>query len=499
MTFADRALAVIQQLRTDASVPDETIVWFRLHAAVCRDPAGLAAIIALSQEAATDGFGTVELNGQVGGAINLTTATFHNVQDDTLALTIRKHATPQWCYFLSTEGATTSLAELAVGPARAVWVAGPCEAFSTGTLHICPWGGPRGYAGLHEEMELPRKLVRDQTYNLTPHSVIPWLLVHPPAQPSPLWPAQPSPLFTRWRRLAFYNLAFVLPFEIRAINGTDYVVLKGPRSQPIAVAPPQVDWDGQGFEPLVEATRWVYSPRRDAEAKFLFLNRELSLGWRDGDRWPEGLVHTLRHSFTSARDEFAFYLQDQSRDALKSLADLRKGLQEEVAKTQQATRELLATLWRDFAVAALVLALRSPPISSTAILHPEVVRLVTLAAAALLTISLLITIVSNARFNALSNRSRADWRHRLYAFLSDADWNALVEIQLRAGRWVYRAVVVAMVLAYLAAILYLINLAEPGIIERTWTGIAQVASKLFGRSWVLGQDLWELIRAHMRS
>jgi hypothetical protein len=415
-----------------------TIAWFRLQSAACTDQAGLAAIVAVSQEAMADNFGTVELSGQVGGQINTTTATFNDVQNDNLVLTLRKRSTPQWCYFLSGEGAIGALTELTMGVPRAVWVAESFHAFSTGNLHLCPWGGPQEYEGLGDEMELPRKLVRDQTHNLTSNSVIPWLLVAPPAQP--------SPIFARWRRLAANNLVFALPFEIRAIDGTDFVVLKGPRSQPIRVAAPPANFDDQAFDILVEAVRWVYSPRRDAEAKFLFLNRELSLSWRDADCWPEGLAHILRHSLTSARDEFAFYLQDQSRDAIKSLADLRKGLQEEVTKTQQATRDLLAALWRDFAVAALVLALRSPPISSTAILHPEVLRLVTLSAAA-----------------------------------------------LRSGRRVYRAVVAAMILVYLVAILYLINLAEPGLIERIWTGIAHVGSELFARAQLLMQDLFDLI------
>jgi hypothetical protein len=489
MTFADRTLALIQQLRSDASESDETTEWFRLQGATCRDQASLAAIVAISLEAVADNFGTVELNGRVGGQINLTTATFDDVQNDSLVLTIRKHSTPHWCYFLSGEGAIRALAELAAGAPKAVWVAASFDAFSTGSLLVCPWGGPQEYEGLRDEMESPRKLVRDQTHNLTSISVIPWLLLAPPEQP--------SPIFARWRTLAGINLAFVLPFEIRAIDGTDYVVLKGPRSQPLGVAAPPANWDDQAFDTLVETVRWVYSPRRDAEAKFLFLNRELSLSWRDADRWPEGLAHILRQALTSTRDEFAFYLQDQSRDAIKSLADLRKGLQEEVAKTQQATRDLLAALWRDFAVAALVLALRSPPISSTAILHPEVVRLVTLSAAALLVISLLITVVSNARFNALSNVSRADWRQRLYSFLSDADWNALVERQLRAGRRIYRAVVAAMILVYLVAILYLLNLADPGLIERMWTGVAHLGSELLTRAWVRVQDLFALIKAHV--
>jgi hypothetical protein len=488
MTFADRALSLVEQLRTDASIFDETIAWFRLQGGRCPDQAGLDGIVALSQEAVADNFGTVELTGVVGGAIDLSTVSFNDVRNDALVLTIRKRSTPGWCFFLSGAGAMASLADLAVDAPRAVWVASGQEAFSTGTLHVCPWGGPEAYEGLEDEGELPRKLVRDQTHTLTPNSVIPWLLVTAPAQP--------SPLFARWRSLASSNLAFVLPFEIRTINGTDQVVLKGPRSQPIEIAPFPASWPVEALDPLIEAVRWVYFPRRDAEAKFLFLNRELSLGWRDADRWPEGLTHIVRHCLTSARDEFAFYLQDQSRDALKSLADLRKGLQEEVMKTQQATRDLLASLWRDFAVAALVLALRSPPISATAVLHPEVLRLVTIAAAVLLAASLTITIVSNARFHALGNRSRADWRHRLYAFLSNADWDALVEHQLQAGRQVYRTVVAAMILAYLFAIFYLINLAEPGILERAWLVTAQVTSGLLDQGRVAAQETWDFIKMH---
>jgi hypothetical protein len=489
MTFADRALAVIQLLHTPGATTDETIEWFRIQSGRCADQGCFAAIVALSQEAVAENFGTVELNGAVGGPINLTTAAFDNVRNDNLVLIIRKRLNPQWNYFLSNEGAIASLNELATGTPKAVWVAAAFESFATGNLLICPWGGPQQYAGVTDDLELPRKLVRDQTHMHTASSVIPWLLVAPPAHP--------SLLFTQWRTLAGRSLAFALPFEIRAIDGANYVILKGPRAQPIAIAQNPAIWNDQFFLLLVEAVRWVYFPRRDAEAKFLFLNRELSLGWRDADTWPGGLAHVLRHSLTSARDEFAFYLQDQSGEALKSLAELRKGLQEEVAKTQQATRDLLAALWRDFAVAALVLALRSPPIASTTILHPEVLRLITLAAAGLLMVSLMITIISNARFYALSNHSRADWRIRLYAFLSDADWNELVENQLRAGRWVYRAVVAAMIAAYLVAVLYLINLAEPGLVGRTWAATASPVDVAFSQALTCAQQLLDWIRVHI--
>jgi hypothetical protein len=108
-------------------------------------------------------------------------------------------------------------------------------------------------------------------------------------------------------------------------------------------------------------------------------------------------------------------------------------------------------------------------------IHPEVLRTITYAAAGLLFLSLLVTLCSNARFNKLADVARAQWRPRLYAFLPNTDWAMLVENQLSAGKRVYRSVVAAMILVYLAAILYLLNLAEDGIIQHFWGQVVTIA------------------------
>jgi hypothetical protein len=165
------------------------------------------------------------------------------------------------------------------------------------------------------------------------------------------------------------------------------------------------------------------------------------------------MTRTMPGALSSARDAFAFYLQDQSREALRSLADLRRGLQDEVAKVQQASRDLVNALWRDFAIAAAVLALRYVPGMSS--IPTDWLRVITLAAAALLLISLLVSIGSNARYHWIAKRSREDWRLRLYAFLDPAEWDRLVGRPLRGSLRTYRFVSAVTALCYGAIIAYL--------------------------------------------
>lgn len=78
---------------------------------------------------------------------------------------------------------------------------------------------------------------------------------------------------------------------------------------------------------------------------------------------------------------------------------------------QAATRDLLSWLWRDFAVAGVVLALKSPTASQFT--GAEVMRWVTLATAVLLVVSLGMTTVTNASFNKFADGARKEWRRKL--------------------------------------------------------------------------------------
>jgi hypothetical protein len=155
-----------------------------------------------------------------------------------------------------------------------------------------------------------------------------------------------------------------------------------------------------------------------------------------------GLIGVLDHALASAREAFAFHLQEDSKEAIKSLGDLRKALQEEVARSQTATRDLLSALWRDAAIAGAAFALRSATTNSSAI------NIASLGAATLLFASLLTTVLSNWRFDVLAKQVRAQWRQRLYAFMSEKQWIELVTQPVSRARWVYRFSIVPVFAVY---------------------------------------------------
>jgi hypothetical protein len=429
-----------------AAVTSEVLESYRVDRVSCSTPELLNELKSVAGELVRAQLGSVRLFGEVEEEIDLATATLDRVRDDRLTVIFEKPITDKWAVFYTEHGFISALSGDVLSR-RVVWVAADFTEFATYSTLICRWGGPREFDWPKNELESPRKLVRDRTHYKTPAEIAPWLLARPPRRS--------SESFEGWRREAIQQLSFCLPFEIiKAENGGTQVVLKGPRSTSIRVAVALAVQEDTVFTILNEAALWVYSGQRDAESKFTFLNYHLSLDWKDEDPWPLGAVGTLPASLASARDAFSFHLQDESRDALRSLSDLRRALQDEVAKVQQASRDLLSALWRDFAIAAGVIAIRYVPGMSS--IPPEWLKVITLGSAALLLVSLVVSLWSNARYHRLARKSREDWRMRLYAFIDEAEWKRLVIEPIRSGLYTYRLVTLAISLLYIAIIIYLL-------------------------------------------
>ncbi|GAB6842677.1 hypothetical protein HNR00_003252 [Methylorubrum rhodinum] len=327
----------------------ETVGICRVDETICADAEALARLGEVGRLVAAEGLGTLKVYGTFSGEIDPATHPYEDLETEPLRVVLTKASEPGWCYFLTEAGFAASLRDDFVAEPLAIWVATTFAPFASMTLTVAPWGGARTPPEAGTPPERPRKLVRDLTHGRTPPLIGPWLLTTPPATG--------SAVFDAWSAVAVEKLAFSLTYEVRSVDGEERVVLKGPRATPVAVVPSSSDWPTQIREPLTEAATWVYAAPREAEARFLFLNNHLSLDWRDGLHWPDGLLHLLPGSLASARESYAFHLQDQSKDALKTLGDLRKSLQDEVARAQAATRDLLSALWRDLAVAGVVLAL----------------------------------------------------------------------------------------------------------------------------------------------
>lgn len=441
--------------RQEGASLSETLDVCRVDGAHCTDASLLARLGEAARLVADEGYGALDVFGTISDRFDPAAVTFEDVRGEELQVVLRKARSEGWCYFVTAKGFAASLNDELVAEPLAVWVSERFAAFAALTLSVSPWGGPRTPPEITTAPERPRKLVRDQTHGRAPSTIGAWLLT--------TRPLAPSAAFTAWCAAAVERLAFALPYEIRSVDGREKVVLKGPRSTAVDLIPNPSGWHEGILDPLTVAATWVYAAPREAEARFLFLNNHLSLDWRDGLQWPDGLSQVLKGSLASAREAYAFHLQDQSKDTLKTLGDLRKSLQDEVSRSQTATRDLLSALWRDLAVAGVVLALKSP--TGQQVAGAETLRYVAPATAVLLLLSLAVTVLANWRFNWLADRGRVDWRRKLYAFVSQTEWDALVERPIKRGRRVYWISVGVIALLYGAVAWYLFSVTDGAVFD----------------------------------
>ncbi|MFM0758092.1 hypothetical protein [Paraburkholderia strydomiana] len=395
-----------------------------------------------------DGTGTLEIHAKVGGKLDLDSATTDDIENEEITFRLEKKITNEWCFFLTEAAFANALEdETFCSLPRLIWVASKFERFTTGIWTICPWDDPQKHTSPTDPFELPRKLVRDQTHEMTTRTVDPWLIRGEPPEP--------SSVFDCWSTAAAKWLAYTLPSEVRTDGTKKWVIFKGPKSTSADIV--DTGWySREAFLALSQAVGWVYGKPSDAEAKFQFLNSHLSLNWPAGRSWPSGVEDVLPLSLASARDSFAFHLQDVAKDALKTLGDLRKGLQEEVAKTQVATRDLVSSLWRDLGIAGVALALKLPTGTQ---MSQHVLDWIITATAIVLPLSLCITGGTNWRFNRLADAARNEWKPKLYGFVERSEWERIVEQPIRHGRYIYYLTLLFVSLLYITASSFLLSVA----------------------------------------
>lgn len=447
---------------TDDATFNETETICRADQVAGLSKDALNRIAELASSLSRSDLGSLEVYADISGKFDLGAEPGSAIEDEAVSIRLTKKPWKGDAYFLTQAGFEAALGrDPFILGAKRIWIADKFQPFATQKCVYAPWGSAVDSIGPGDIFDSPRRLVRDQSHHLVPSDVGPWYLI--------VSGEDGSAVFASWKEQAAKNLSFCLPTEIRSASDGYQVVLKGARS---AFASVKADQSlTPMFDVLTDAVRWVYDQRRDTETKFHLLNNHLALYWRDGDTWPLGLAEVLQNSLASAREAFAFHLQEDSKEAIKSLGDLRKALQDEVSRTQTATRDLLAALWRDAAIAGAAFALR------TATANATMVNLIALSAAALLFASLATTVLSNWRFDVLAKRVREQWRKRLYAFMSATQWNELVIQPISRARWVYRLSIAPVSLVYIALILALLWMPYPDHVESFIT---------FARGWMVG-------------
>lgn len=295
-------------------------------------------------------------------------------------------------------------------PSR-VWVRRLVLPFDTLAMRYGPWGDGERQAPV-AACANPLKVMRAiGAYDAVDADLCRWLLVDPDTFETPA-----SPAFDVWRTRAAPALARALANEIDQ-DGT--LVFRGPPLSRFALAdggPLEQPW----FMALQRAARWTYLNTHELEQRHALMSAEIArTSFRNGGLHDLG--EAAEHALDGAKIAYAFGITQQSRETLKALSDLRKGVMDEAARLSDITRGLVTAVGGAVFGGVGLLAVRLTMPSNGVFVG---------GAALLLGLVLILhvagTIATGALFIQQQKALRDQWRSRLYAFLGDEEYKSLV-------------------------------------------------------------------------
>jgi len=346
-----------------------------------------------------------------------------------------------------------------VSSSTAVRLAFDDNHFRTRAFDVAPWKGAfaAGPDTPSPRDGSPRRQVRSQSSTLMPPSRIePWVVDGDHGR-GPAWRA--------WVAVSATMIARSLPNELYTEGGKERVSLAGQPPRRLEFG--EFDTDDVPFVALQQAAIWVYLEGADVEVRHTFLSAELAREWPVDRSLADGLKGKLESSLDSARLLYKAHLRAGSKDTLKSLADLRKALADDIQKLVQQARDLSSAVWRDVAVAIGVMAVRFGLDAAKTVPSSFAFSTIYLLVAVYFIASFWLTTSINRRFLASLEQSRAAWRTKLYAFLDNHDYRELAETPLSEAIEGYRLTErrTRRVVVTVALLLVLATLVEAGVLD----------------------------------
>lgn len=322
--------------------------------------------------------------------------------------------------------ATGFLAALKRAPAEPVlWVQGLDRCIEATTVCYLPWGTEHPFV-VDQPPADPSRVVR-VLGNVEPVQEIGrWLLRDADVDLS-------GRFLSGWRIHAATALARALAQEIE------------PDEKLLFRGPPPTRFRSSGADrlevpvlnQLQRVAGWVYENPRELENRHGLVAAEVArTALRDGDITDLGSV--MCGALEGARIAYGFGISQQSRDALKSLSELRKAVSDETTKLADATRTLAAAVTTSavgnvgLVIARLTLGRDSKFVASAA----GVIGLV-------LAIYVAVVIWSGWHFLTIQQDLRRDWRERLYRFLADNEYERMVSTPVEKAEMGYKKSAIA--------------------------------------------------------
>lgn len=282
--------------------------------------------------------------------------------------------------------------------------------FRTKRLSVCSWDEVAA-PGPCTSLKSPRELVRSfGDTALVPRDVAPFLL---DAMNTDIpWG---DVAFVAFVRAAYPALVVSLAGEVEPTRLT-YI---GPPRLTIAVGE---SWDptalgSTGFVALQRVASWVYELAPATELRHRLFVHEFARLADTGKSIGAAVAGYFEAALDGARITYHYGLHDQSKDAIKSLTDLRKAVMEETSKISETARQLALNT-----AGALFYGLGLLAGKLTTTISPWL-----LDAMGILGALYLCTVIgTNWRFLTQQAAQRKVWRKKLYRYLTDTEYKELV-------------------------------------------------------------------------
>jgi len=369
---------------------------------------------------------------------------------------VHKPGTESTRYFFTLDGFRAFLmGDARNATARRVLLAKETESFTTYAFDVEPWTSVVANDDLPRPAlpVSPQDVVRDKGAGEVPASIAASLLQSPPPTS--------SAAFAVWRECALRRLRTALVSEVwKQKNGELRLGIDGPRYVEIQVDPEE---NAATFAVANQIATWIYASA-DGESKLVLFTAELARDWPGNERWSAGFQRVAPMAFAAAQRAHRNALVERSTETLKSMGDLRKSLGDEIGRTIAATSDLVAASWRDFAIAIAALVARLTVFSTPS--AQGIGQRFLFAICAFLGLSYAVKTISNWRFNATLDDLRHTWRAQLYAYLTDAEYEATAIEPLRRANDVYVVTAWLLAIAYVAVIGFVFALASSiGVVQ----------------------------------
>lgn len=283
--------------------------------------------------------------------------------------------------------------------------------FATMASTFLPWGATEIFSAA-ATTKSPRQIVRD--YHVpprAPNDVRAWL--PRAAVDQTLWR---DPVFEVFADLSAQALMRALAGEIKTEGE---LLFKGPPhtelAAPVRGAANELGIDG--YNGVRAAAAWVYENSRESEQRHGLLGAQFARSLPSSTSAAAAFSAFVWNALDGARLSYQLSLAELTREAIKAQGDLRKAVTDDTAKIADGARQIVTAVGAAVITCIGLFAARSNTATPTSLLQ---------LIAAIVSVYIVSIIATGCIFIGVQRQMRREWRVRLYRFIPEPDYRAMV-------------------------------------------------------------------------